>query len=114
MSSLDHNKSMELTPQGLDAFAIHLESEHERLTGLVMENLELWNHVKAAQKGWMEWLNPNQLVTDTQSHHGHITDEDLAGCTSQRAALEKIACLSGGIVTWGNDFTKLEPILKPL
>ena len=86
------------TLKSLDAYVVYLEDEQSRLLAQYQEHSRKTTAAKVTLVGMEAWQDPDAALSRSKQHHSHIKPSDIADCPTQRAALEKIASMSNGIV----------------
>ena len=86
------------TLKSLDAYVVYLEDERSKLLEQYQEHVKKTNAAKTTLVGMETWQNPDAAHERSKQYHSHIQPSDIAECLTQRAALEKIASMSNGIV----------------
>ena len=92
---------MLMSLKNLDAYVVHLEERQAELWLSFQEARSKTNAAKMTLAGMEEWENPGAAEGRPKQYHAHIGREDIIDCKTQRAALEKIASMSQGIVRTG-------------
>ena len=81
-------------------FEQYLSNLRYREEQLLRETQEIREQIGCAEvvlEGFLNWRLKNP-PTDAIGRHNHVQPNDIAHCPTQRAALEEIARLSGGLV----------------
>ena len=86
------------TLKSLDAYVVYLEDEQAQLFVQYQELSKKTNAAKLTLDGMEAWQNPDASLARSKQYHAHVKPSDIADCPTQRAALEKIASMSNGIV----------------
>ena len=84
--------------KSLDAYVIYLEDKQSQVLEQYYELSRKTDAAKITLDGMEAWQNPDAALVRSKQYHSHVKPSDIADCSTQRAALEKIALMSNGIV----------------